>query len=659
MFALADLADPYPQRRNWQEPGWLDRMSDRLRATIRARLYANPVRQRAFVRRVMRESRHLQTLDDTDIDQHLARLRRELRRDGLQKRLVAQAFAVIHVLAERELGMAHYPVQLRGGYLMILGQLVEMDTGEGKTLTATLTAATAALAGVSVQVITVNEYLARRDHDLLKPLYERLGLTTGLVCEEMSADDRRLHYRADISYCTNKTLVFDYLRDRIAFGDRMGPMTMAFGALVGDGAHDALLPGLQFAIVDEADSVFIDEARTPLVISASRTDAAAETYFCEAINLASKLQSGSDFTLGGAARQPELTLQGREALHRLSNDMDAVWQAEHRREEGVQQALVALHSFRRDVHYIVRDQQILIVDENTGRVMPDRSWERGLQQLIEAKEEVPITPEKATLARISFQLFFRRYLRLAGMSGTGRDVANELGEIYGLGVVRVPPNRRSCRKMLGVRVYAQAAQRWRAVVEVVAECHHRGQPVLVGTRSIRASEILHEHLQTAGIAHRLLNAKQDADEADIIAEAGRPGTVTIATNMAGRGTDIKLGVGVAGLGGLHVILTEGHDTPRVDRQLAGRCARQGEPGSWQALLSLEDEVVNGFLSPLGHLLARGLEAFPHSQVMHLMSLLYYRLAQRRAERRNRRLRYRLLVADFQQRKSLSFTGQME
>jgi preprotein translocase subunit SecA len=659
MFALERYADPYPQRRDWQEFSWLDRMGERLRASLRVRLYANALRQRYFVRQVTHVYKQLQAIDDEALDSYLATLRRELRRDGLTDHLVARAFALISLFSGRVLGMTHYPVQLRAGYLMVLGYMVEMDTGEGKTLTATLAAATAALAGVAVHVVTVNDYLATRDHDLLKPLYERLGLTTGLVGDGMPEEEKRIEYKSDITYCTNKTLVFDYLRDRIEHGDRMGPMAMAYGALAGDGSHDALLPGLQFAIVDEADSVFIDEARTPLVISASRQDPAAESFFHQAIALAGKLQQDVDFKVSSRNRMPGLSARGKEKLGSLGQDMNVLWHAEHHREEAVQQALVALHTFTRDVHYIIRDQLIMIVDENTGRVMPDRSWERGLQQLIEAKEGVPITPEKDTLARISFQLFFRRYLRLAGMSGTCHEVRGEIAEVFGLGVVRVPPHRRSQRLTLVSRVYPEAAQRWCAVVDVIIENYRLGRPVLVGTRSIRASEELHDYLLKAGIDHYVLNAKQDAEEADIVYEAGKPGRVTIATNMAGRGTDIKLGESVEALGGLHVILTEGHDTLRVDRQLAGRCARQGEKGSWQAILSLEDEVVKEFLRPVNRLLSLALKLFPNSRLIQAAALGYYRLAQWRLEGRNRRLRHRLLHADFQQRKSLSFSGQME
>lgn len=659
MFALSGFADPYPQRRDWQEITWLERWSERMRAAVKGRLQANPWRQRRFVSRVMQHYQQLEMLDEAALDAQLADLRRALRREGFREHLLARSFALIRLFSGRILGMTHYPVQLRGGYLMVHGHLAEMDTGEGKTLTATLAAATAALSGLSVHVVTVNDYLAQRDRDLMRPLYERLGLTTGLVSEGMEPGDKRREYSSAITYCTNKTLVFDYLRDRIEHGDRTGPMAMAYGNLAGDAGQEAMLPGLQFAIVDEADSVFIDEARTPLVISASRQDATAEQYYHQAIALAGQLENGIDYTLGGRNRPPEFTVPGKQRLARLCDDLDALWHAEHRREEVVQQALVALHHFLPDVHYIIRDERVLIVDENTGRVMPDRSWERGLQQLIEAKEGVPVSPEKETLARISFQLFFRRYLHLAGMSGTCREVKGEMGEIYSLGVVRVPPHRTSRRRMLPVRIFSNATERWLAVVDNIAERHANGQPVLVGTRSIRASEQLHHYLSEAGIEHQLLNAKQDAGEADIIAMAGQAGRVTIATNMAGRGTDIKLGEGVEALGGLHVILTEGHDTPRVDRQLAGRCARQGEEGSWQALVSLEDDLVATYLKPVNRLLSRGLARLPQSGLLRLAALLYYRMAQLHAERNNRSLRYRLLHADFQQRKSLSFSGKME
>ena len=659
MFALSLLADPYPQRRDWREIAWLDRMAERLRVTLLSRWKTTPRRLNRFVDQVDRAESALANLPDAARADTLRVLRHDLRRDGFADEAVARAFAQVRLHAAQILGMRHFPTQLQGGYVLLSGYVAEMDTGEGKSLTATLAAATAALAGWSVHVITVNDYLAGRDAEQMKPLYAALGLTTGLVLEGMDPVEKRAQYRADIVYCTSKTVVFDYLRDRVSLGDRMRPLALALDKLVGGQEAPTLLRGLQFAIVDEADSVFIDEARVPLIISASKPDTVMEQFYQQAVALARDLQAPADFILQPGQRGVVLTDAGRQRLAELSRNLPGVWHGENRREEVIGQALTGLHAFVRDIHYIVRDDKVMIVDENTGRVMPDRSWERGLQQLIEVKEGVPVSPEKEPLARISFQLFFRRYLRLSGMTGTCREVAGEVAEVYGLGVVCVPPYRPLRRHMLPTRLFATAEARWQAVIAAVRHCHAAGQPVLVGTRSIMASEKLSALLDAAGIPHRVLNAKQDEGEAEIVASAGAAGCVTIATNMAGRGTDIKLGDAVVGKGGLHVILTERHDNGRVDRQLAGRCARQGDPGSSQQICSLEDELVGKFHPVLARALRHWLGRSPAGRVVRWVSLAYYRWAQYRVERVHRSVRHGLLRTDFRTRQSLSFTGEME
>lgn len=659
MSELSFKATPYPQRTEWDERSLLDRIWDRTETLSRRLVEGSALRQRAFVRKVLRAQGQLAAMAPHAQMCALNDLRLAMRRDGMRDDLLVKAFAFVRLRAESLLGVSHYPVQIRGGYLIARGYLVEMDTGEGKTLTATLAAAAAALAGYRVQIVTVNDYLVLRDCEQMRPLFASLGLSCGAVLEEDDALARRHGYEHDIAYCTGKTLTFDYLKDRIAIRDRIDPLKMLFDRFTGRWQQKVLLPGLQFVIVDEADSILIDEARTPLIISATGDGAAEEAFHRVAMALAQVLESGDDFVRDEQARAYDLTERGRVQLDKAAEFHGALWRNRYRREEAVLLALTALYDFDRDVHYIVRDRKIMIVDEHTGRVMPDRAWERGLHQLIEIKEGLPVTPPRLTLAKISFQLFFRRFLKIGGMSGTLSEVSRELGSVYKVAVVRVPTHRKSRRRKLTGKVFVSSDARWEAVVACVVKLQLCGQPVLIGVHSIRAAEELSERLLACGVAHQALHAKQDVSEAEIVAEAGRPGRVTIATNMAGRGTDIKLGDGVADLGGLHVILTELHESKRIDRQLIGRCARQGQPGSWQYMLSLEDQLLTGFAVHTTQALSSLLALFPHSRPVTALAYWHHRRAQLRFERRFKRLRYRLLDAEFRLRRSLSFSGKVE
>lgn len=660
MYALTARAHPYPQRPALADPSWLDRFTERARSALLARVRLAPGRLAAFAARVEREDATWQTKDGADALEALRAVRTRLRRDGfLNPALAARALALTRHAAEATMGLRAHPNQIMGAWVLLNRQAAEIDTGEGKTLTAALAAGCAALAGLQVHVITVNDYLAKRDAEALEPYFAMLGLSVAAVAEDMDATQKRAVYAHDVVYGANKVIVFDYLRDRIGMAERMRPYALALDRLAGGANRTTLLPGLQFAIVDEADSVFVDEARTPLVISAERRDQSLDSHLQKAIQLARNFVENDDFLLVEGARVARLTDGGRQRLAELTQGWDGQWAGPVGREEAALQALTALHCFRRDTDYIVRDDKVMIVDEHTGRVMPDRNWERGLHQLIEIKEGLEPGPVKETIARLSYQTFFRRYVNLSGMSGTCREVAGELGEVYSLGVVRLAPHRRSRRRRLPVRIFPSAEARWQAVAQEVARCHVRGQPVLVGTRAIVGSEQLSTRLAREGIGHRVLNAKQDADEAGIVATAGEYGQVTIATNMAGRGTDIKLGAGVAELGGLHVILTEGHDNARVDRQLAGRCARQGDPGSWQAMLSLEDEVALRLPQMIRRALALWLSRMPRSGVAQGVAAVVYRGAQMLVSHNHSALRRRLMRADEQTRRALSFSGSPE
>jgi preprotein translocase subunit SecA len=587
-------------------------------------------------------------------------LAQELRQEGFQQSLVARAFALVRQAAVRTVDMQHRDVQLMGGAVLLNGMVAEMETGEGKTLTATLPACTLALGGVPVHIITVNDYLARRDADWMEPVYRALGLTVGTIIHGLDPSARRNAYRCDVIYCTNKEVAFDYLRDRIVLWDRPSLIRLQLERLGGANsrANQLAMRGLRFAIVDEADSVLVDEARTPLIISAEADGFFHPAVYQQALATAKKLARGRDFAVT-SERTVELNNPGKKHI------ADVVWTGlDHplnsgQRQELVRQALVALYLFDLDKHYLVKDGEIQIIDEYTGRLMADRSWERGLHQLIEVKEDCEITPRKETRARISYQRFFRRYLGLAGMTGTAREVAGELWSIYRLRVVTIPTDRPMQRRILPDRIYPTAGQKWETIVKTIAATNQKGRPVLVGSRSVEASEHLSRLLEEAGLPHSVLNARQDQEEAEIIVRAGERGRNTVATNMAGRGTDIKLEPGVADLGGLHVIATERHDARRIDRQLFGRCGRQGDPGSAEAIISLEDELVEVYIGKSLQWTVAALLRFPGGPIGRLLGKLLLYRAQHKAERLHGRMRHDLLKMDEQVSDSLAFSGRSE
>ncbi len=648
----------YPER---EEPnlGWLDKMGSRVAGAVSRRLRSRAAAADPVIRWAAEHEAAHASLDDAGLAAAARELRPVLRREGFRDELAGRAFALVRETAKRRLGQRHHDVQLRGGWVLLQGMLAEMETGEGKTLTATLPAATAALAGLPVHVITVNDYLAARDAEEMGPIYEALGLRVGLIQHDMLPDERRAAYAADITYCTNKDLTFDYLRDRIALGAVRTRRRLQLESL-GEGGSRAdrlLLRGLCFGIVDEADSVLIDEARTPLLISEEHDDDEEEDLYETALALAEQLEDGRDFTLRERERTVELTSAGEDRLGELSASLDGLWKGPRRRAQLAEQALTALHLFRRDEHYLLADDKVQIIDEFTGRLMPDRSWERGLHQMIEVKEDCELTGRRETLARISYQRFFRRYQRLAGMTGTAHEVAGELGSVYRLAVVRIPTNRPLLRKELPPTVHATQEAKWRRVVERVRAVHAEGRPVLVGTRSVGASEHLSGLLDAAGLPHRVLNARQDEGEAEVVAQAGQAGRITVATNMAGRGTDIRLDEAARAAGGLHVIATERHEAGRIDRQLFGRCGRQGDPGSFEMQASLEDDLVRAHGGRVASLLTPA--ARRDDPVGARLRDQVTRRAQQSAERRHSRDRRQLLKTDDQISNLLAFSGRGE
>lgn len=650
----------YPER---VEPriGELDRITASAAGILAPWLRPRPARFDWIVDLVNAHARSMEDWGDDKILQLSRNLRLRLRSEGYQKELVAETFALVREVARRTLGMRHFDVQLMGGLVLLNGMVAEMETGEGKTLVATLPACTVALAGTPVHIITVNDYLATRDAEWMGPIYRALGLTVGTIAHGMDPVARRTAYRCDITYCTNKEVAFDYLRDRIILWDRPSQIRLQLERLYGEHSrvHQLVMRGLHFAIVDEADSVLIDEARTPLIISAEGDDFAEQRAYLQAFAFAKELVPEKDFSVLPSERQLELTAHGKARIEDYAQSDKGVWGNTQHCEELVRQALVALNLFSRDKDYLVRDGKVQIIDEYTGRVMADRSWERGLHQLIEIKENCEITRRKETRARISYQRFFRRYLQIAGMTGTAREVAGELWSIYRLRVVSVPTNRPLYRKYLPDRLYPSTEQKWEAVVRTTSQMHNRGRPVLVGTRSVDASEHLSGLLQDANLPHKVLNARQDKEEAEIIAKAGEVARITVATNMAGRGTDIRLASSVAERGGLYVLATERHEARRIDRQLFGRGGRQGDPGSCQAFVSLEDELATIYVSkPLRYLVAAFLRN-PSRLLGRWMGIILFRRAQWVAGRLHARMRYSLLKIDDQLGDSLAFSGRPE
>ena len=649
----------YPER-NDRESGWVDRSFSALQGMLARRSINRQGDLRKVAATIGRQGEALTTVDTLQLDKLRTELQRRFRNRGLSRPLCIEAFALVREFAERTIGLRHYESQLMAGWVMLQGQLAEMETGEGKTLSATLAAATAALAGIPVHVITVNEYLVERDAKAMGPLYQVLGLTVGYVDQSMKDEERRAGYACDITYCTNKQVAFDYLRDRLLLGNDRSQLRLRLESAYADNDRlgQFLLRGLCFAIVDEADSVLIDEARTPLILTRNVDSAAEHTAYRQALQLAQGLEKGRDFFIDQVSRGVQLSLAGQQKLAGLKISKEGLWRNARRREELVCQAMHALNLLHKDRDYLVHEDKVMIIDANTGRTMPDRSWERGLHQMVEAKEGCPLTDAREQLGRLTYQRFFRRYLRLGGMSGTACEVSPELWSVYGLRVRRIPLHRPSRRRELPTCIYQQAADKWAAVIKSVKKLRNQGRPVLIGTASVSDSEFLSRKMRAAGIAHQVLNARQDKEEADIVAAAGNRQQVTVATNMAGRGTDIPLAEGVAELGGLHVIAACRNEAQRIDRQLSGRCARQGDPGSHQAIVSLEDDLIRQNCRPMllkylsRHTTKSGL-------VRRKLNSYLIRRVQREIERRHREARRALLRFDRQSGRLLGFSGHME
>ncbi len=577
------------------------------------------------VERINAREPAMRRLSDKELGEQSALLRARFKAGETLDQLLEDAFAACREASRRALGMRHFDVQLIGGMILHQGKIAEMVTGEGKTLVATLAAYLNALEGRSVHVVTVNDYLARRDRDWNAPLFELLGMKVGCIQSHMEPEDRIEQYACDVTYGTNSELGFDYLRDNMKV------------RLEWQCQRER-----RFAIVDEVDSVLVDEARTPLIISGPAENNPAK--YTRANDVAKQLIVDEHFEVKEKEHQCLLTEEGVHAAERIAGVESFYSGANMEWPHLVETALRAHHIYKRDVSYMVDQGKIKIVDEFTGRPLAGRRWSDGLHQAIEAKEGVRIENESQTLATITYQNFFRLYDKLAGMTGTAMTEAAEFDKIYGLDVVAVPTNRPLIRENYDDVIYVKESKKYEAMVEEIVAMHEVGRPVLVGTTSIEKSERISGMLERRGIKHQVLNAKHHEREAMIVAQAGQMGAVTIATNMAGRGTDIVLGPGVADLGGLHIVGTERHESRRIDNQLRGRSGRQGDRGSSRFFLSLEDDLMRIFAGPMVRGLIERLDS-DGMDIQHPWLTRSIEKAQKKVEAHNFEIRKNILEYD--------------
>ena len=600
----------------------------------------------------------IKALSSHNLQERLRECREKFRRGGREAEAVlVTALAAIREASDRQLGLRPFNVQLMGALALHRGLLAEMATGEGKTLTAGLAAVLAGWTRQPTHIVTVNDYLVQRDAERLHPLYSFCGVRVGHVTAPMPPVERRKGYAADVTYCTSKELLADFLRDRLRLGALRNPTRRLIRRMLQPNAPDdgVVLRGLHTAIVDEADSVLIDEAVTPLIISMTHENPTLEQVTRTAQQIAAPLEPGIDYRVDTRYREVEMTDEGEEKLGQNCGALPGLWRSVDRRRELIRQALVAREFFLRGKQYVIVDGKVVIVDEFTGRQMQQRTWRQGLHQAIEAKEGLDVSGPSETIARLSFQRFFRLFHKLSGMTGTASEAAGEFWQTYKLPVVRIPTNKPCIRQHWPDRVFADEATKWAAVADEVARRHATRQPVLVGTRSVEASERLADLLTQRGLEFKLLNAIHHAEEAQIIAVAGHEGRITIATNMAGRGTDIMLGHGVTDLGGLHVLATERHESGRVDRQLIGRAARQGDPGSAQAFVSAEDELLRRHLPAI---VQKRVAGYAQSGLPGRAPMVNctFALAQRNAQNMAVKQRRAVLQMDDWLEEALSFTG---
>ena len=604
----------------------------------------------------------LQGLREHELRKRSLSLRYRARSGEPLAKLLPEAYALVREAGRRTIEMRHFDVQILGGIAMFNRSIVEMQTGEGKTLTATLPMYLFALAGKGCHLATVNDYLARRDAGWMRPIYEALGMTVGVIQTQQQQPDRRKAYACDVTYGTAKEFGFDFLRDRLLLrrisegqGDIIGNMLGQQRG--GAGGDKPVQREAYFALVDEADSILIDEARTPLIISALPTEAQKLQVECYkwCASVCDGFTEDVDYEYDYDKKSVELTREGRQRVRTMPKPEALDTVGMFHIYQYIERSIKVQREFIQDRQFVVVDGEVVIVDEFTGRLAEGRKWREGIHQAVEAKEGVDVTVATGQAARVTVQDFFLRYEKLAGMTGTAAASARELRKIYRANVIQVPTNRPVIRQRLPDRVFGTEDGKWAAIVEEVCQLHAEGRPILIGTRSIDKSVILSKLLTERGVEHQVLNAHHVEEEADIVAAAGTPGRVTVSTNMAGRGTDIKLGPGVKELGGLHVICTEMHDSARIDRQLIGRCGRQGDPGTFRQYLALDDELLFTGFGPDKSKRYKTLGTSNNGSFDNLNTL--FRRAQKKVERRHFRDRKALMYFEKQRKKMQAQMGQ--
>ncbi len=605
----------------------------------------------------------IQKLNDQELKKKSLSLRYRARSGEPLVRLLPEAFALVREAASRTIGMRHFDVQILGGIAMFHNSIVEMQTGEGKTLTATGPLYLHALHGKGALLATVNDYLAARDAELLSPVYKVLGMKVGIIQSQQPTEQRRQAYNADITYGTSKEFGFDFLRDRLLLRRiREGQADVIGAMLEGGAAVNNEKPTQRqepyFCLVDEADSILIDEASTPLIISALPTEEQkkeVEAYKWAADKVYDFIEE-EDYEYDHEKRTVELTREGRLKARQLPKPAAMDTTGLFYVYEFIKRAIKVDREFKLDQQYVVRDGEIVIVDEFTGRLGEGRKWREGIHQAVEAKEGVEITVATGQAARITVQDFFLRFEHLAGMTGTAYASRTELKRIYKCRVIPVPTNRPPRREQLPIAIYGTERKKWDSIVQEIVELHNMGRPILIGTRTIDKSEILSGLLKEKGIEHQVLNANHVEEEAGIVAQAGQWGKVTVSTNMAGRGTDIKLPEEIIAIGGLHVICTELHESARIDRQLIGRCGRQGDPGSYRQYLSLEDEILEKAYGPKRANRMKKFGQEHESGSFESKRGKFYR-AQRKVERKSYRNRKTMLYYEKERKKMQRGMGQ--
>lgn len=637
---------------------WIDRVLARCLSYRKLHQYTE-ANSSEWLNRLSQRRQELLSMTPQQVDASRATLVQRIRHAVPTNDILDEALVHVAVVIENTKHVILRANQCLAARAMLQGHCVEMATGEGKTLSIALAAGAAALSGTPVHVLTANNYLATRDAEYLTHVYQCLGLQVASATPMQEPDERRNSYSADVVYVTAKQVAFDWLNDTIEMGTAPDSLPARLSALTHanvQAVYKPMLRGLCLAILDEADSLLVDEARIPLVLAkANAANTADEAETVIALGFAEQLREGVDYRVQSTTRMVQLTEAGCEELSRMSSKVTHVWQSSRYREERVGQALTAIHSFVRDRDYIVRNQRLELMDAHTGRATPDRRLPHGLHRMLEIKEKCKPSAQHETIATIPFQHFFRHYIGLAGISGTLLEVSEEIQHIYNAFVVPVPSHCPSRRHDLPATAFADRSSQLQAMVNAVQQRHVLKQPVLICTRSVEQSLGVSAMLTAHDLSHQVLNAYQDADEAGIVASAGQAGQLTVATNMAGRGTDIPLGSGVAELGGLHVISLAFNDARRLDRQLAGRAARQGDPGSYQQLLSLDDSYLVDAMPAVvlkcaAMCVARGWQR---------AALLLIRMTQRRVEKSHRKVRLSLYQSRQKLERQLAFAGKSD